>query len=183
MSRTYALTLPVAAYTQSFAANRNLITATYTLSSETFLATPPLSGDATYCRSELYVNLGPVTGPSLTLSAGNADIRLRYPSIYGNQDVYGYLTTSTYTSATSAFTASVKFGDNFRLINTNVFNTVFDLSGNGFTSVIQSTSQLDNPMYVPLGGAVNSPSSQTLSAVNINFVSVANHLRKLNSEG
>ena len=182
MSRTYARTLPVAAYTQSFAANRNLITITYTLSSETFLATPPLSGDANYCQSQLYVNLGPTPGPSLTLSAAATDIRLRFPSMYGNQDFYGMVTTSTYSSATSAFTVSVDFGDALNLVDPNVMNTFFDLSGNGITSVIQAASQMDNPMYVP-SVVVNSPPSQPLSAVNINFRTVANHLRLQNNNG
>lgn len=183
MARTYALTLPVVAYTQVFAANRNTITATYTLSSETWLASPPLSGDANYCQSELAVTLGPTPGPSLTLSASNNGIRLRYPSIYGNQDFYGYLTTSTYVSATSAFTATIRFGDAFTFVNPNVVNTVITLSGNGFTSVIDSSSVLDNPMYVPGGGAVNSPVTQTYSAVNVNFRTVGNHQRLWNYNG
>ena len=142
MSRTYDVTLPVTAYTQvySIASNPRGATVVYTLSAETMLATPPLSGNGSVCQFKLSADFG-VSSNGISLSATPTAVMLYFPSTFGDQSSYGYITTSTYSSAASGFTATLNFRD------LNFLNTVVDLSGNNATSIIQTSTVVDNPMY------------------------------------
>ena len=164
MSRTYDVTLPIVAYTQtySFRPLSAGITATYTLSAETMLATPPLSGDDKYCKFLLYAELGTHANRT-TLSA--TQVVLNYTSIFGAQSAIGRVDSSTYSGNTSAFTAGLKFD------NLNFHNTTINLSGQSVTSVIESTTLVDNPMYITDFVVTDS------TADNLQFKTVGNHVR------
>ena len=86
-----------------------------------------LSNNYTYVASTstTIVSLTAISPPTLT-----------FPSANGNQITQGYITLSTHTTGTSAFTVSVEFDD------TTFYQTVISLSGNR-TTVINNGSVLD----------------------------------------
>ena len=172
MSITYNVTLPIVASTQAYAfyPGHTGVSVTYALSTEPMLQSP-LSGADTYCHSQLICSLSTNGGPVFALSAAAGNIILRYPSAIGNQDLYGRLTTSTFSSAASSFTATIAFD------NLNFFNTSISLSGNKTTSIIESSTTIDNPMY-----NLDAVLADTQSA-NLKFRTVGRHVRAANLNG
>lgn len=168
MSRTYNVNVPVTAYSQVYSMATSpgkSVTVTYTLSAETMLATPPLSGNDSVCQFKLSAGFNSSSDITL-LSAIPTGIKLYYPSIFGDQSSHGYITTSTNSNVTNSFTCTIKFND------LNFFNTSISLSGNSTTSVIvTASSTIDNPMYTIDGATTDS------DKVNSKFKTVGNHVR------
>ena len=168
MSRTYNVNVPVTAYSQVYSMATSpgkSVTVTYTLSAETMLATPPLSGNDSVCQFKLSAGFNSSSDITL-LSAIPTGIKLYYPSIFGDQSSHGYITTSTNSNATNSFTCTIKFND------LNFSNTSISLSGNSTTSVIvTASSTIDNPMYTIDGATTDS------DKVNSKFKTVGNHVR------
>lgn len=103
-----------------------------------------------------------------TVSATNASLLFRWPSIVGNMDFYGYILSSSLIPATSTFQFQVGFQD------PNFLNTVFTLSANK-TSITVSSPAIDNPYY-DIAPAVSNVYNG-LSSLNVLFITVSNDCR------
>ena len=135
------------------------------------IATTYLSGVSGTTQHILSGYLLPSTPTLSALSAVQSGIVLRWPSIIGNQDVYGQVNSSSFIPATSTFQTTINFND------PNFLNTYFTLSGNK-SNIIITTSVIDNPFYdtnfnttTVYGG---------LSTVNLQFLTVSNDCRSWN---
>lgn len=172
MARTFDFTIPFTAYDQTYTQGQialgfSSINFNYTLSAES-IAVPTLSCFSTTTQFILSGSLR-TDGPRTGLSATSSNILLRLPSSVGNQDYYGMLTTSTYTSATSGWTCTVGFADR------NFVNTVINLSGSKLNSAVLGTSMIDNPLTDT--AFVENTTNNVYTTTNGRTRTVAEHLR------
>lgn len=120
------------------------------------------------------------TGGSLT--AANDGILLTIPSSRGSITTYGYVDSSTFTWANSAYTASIKFRD------PNFIATTLNLSGVAANATFATTSRIDNPLVVLQGNPFPSNTFNTtvvyqgLSSSNVYFRTVSRQARLVQSE-
>lgn len=132
-----------------------------------------LSGNATVATPLLSGTLAPTA--LSTLSATSTGIFLRWPTIYGNSDFYGYVASSTVQPGVSATTFVIDF-------NAAEFtNTIFYLSGNKASVIVDypgaPQSTIDNPFY-DIKASITSPYMTTNT-----FRTVGEHLRRWNVNG
>lgn len=184
MAQTYNPTISLLSYAltggYSYAAGP-VISGTMNLSAESMLASPPLSGTTGFSTCIFAYRYGLTTG-NITLTSAPLDLKLSYPSNTGPQDIYGYLTTSTITTATSNYQVTVQFQD------PNFFGTVLVLSGSRTTAlVLTASSQIDNPIYTTLNTVSATYQANTnqsaLTSNNLSFKTVGGHVRTWNLNG
>jgi hypothetical protein len=134
-----------------------------------------LSGNPTVMTPFLSGQFGTTALSTLSIVPASPAV-LTWPSIVSNNDFYAYVAASTFTPATSTWTATLEWNSlNFYT------NTIFFLSGNSSALILAGgniAQSLDNPFYSKTFTA-----PQNANENNSSIRTVQEHLRTWNLNG